>query len=57
MKAFEVIGFATPDGETICASCVAEDDRDTNDLTPIFAGDENAEEFDCAICGEALSEF
>lgn len=47
----EIVGYCTGH-EFVCTGCVGDAD-DTDDCTPIFAGDEDAE-LPCDECGESL---
>lgn len=47
----EIVGYCTGQ-EFVCTGCIGDAD-DTDDCTPIFAGDEDAE-LPCDECGESL---
>ena len=62
MKAWEVIGIAH-DGELVCWNCmtkeeekVARDEVNDDEITPVFASDENALDECCSRCGNLLWE-
>lgn len=60
MKAWEVIGFTTTEGEVVCIDCGTAlelcdlfDDAPCDDIKPIFASDNDVEQR-CHRCGEHL---
>ena len=62
MKAWTVLGVVH-DGEIICWDCmtereriVANDEATDDEITPLFASDEGADEETCSRCGECLWE-
>ena len=66
MKAYEVVGY-TADGDTYCPECIHEhydvfgidyghvyQDREGNQIQPVFADSEFDRRIYCAECGEEL---
>ena len=56
IKAWEIVGVATEDGDLLCADCARKakiDLSESGDERVIFASEEAAED-DCTECGQTL---